>query len=154
MQDEFRKGHSDDGVDIVRDLTPADLEMLQELTARRERAQLNLSDRISRSVSLIGDSVITFLAISQRKKKRVKIYRPPGLTLDQFAQAIFSRKTYRNTFKPTIDDHRIEHAEALAAGDLKLARRIAIRCNAYMVVSMIAKIPSILISLCFRLVGI
>lgn len=155
MQDdgeEKASGTSWSKAEIVRELNQADLELL---TAARERAQTSVPGRITLAISVIGDNMTTFLVkTSQARAKKVKIYRPPGLTLDQFAQALFSRKTYQNTFKPTIDDHRFEHAEALAAGDLKLAKRIAIRCNAYMVVSMLAKIPFMFISFCFRLAGI
>lgn len=108
---------------------------------------------IKTSILIIGVSASEIIA-ELGKRGRPKVYRPPGIAIDHFARFLFQKRTYENTFKPTIDDHRIEYHEALSAHDLKKARWITVRCNLIMAWSMALRIPSSLLELCAKLLKI
>jgi hypothetical protein len=67
---------------------------------------------------------------------RKRIHRPPASAINSVARFIYSKRTYERIFMQLVLDLREEHAEALQAKRPRLARWIAMRGNAIMVVTM------------------
>lgn len=136
----------------VRKLTREELQAYEaELREKEKNAQRTAVRVLSFAIFEISTSIVESLLVGKLYPGRPRIIRPPGMTLDHIAQFVYQKKTYENTFKPTIDDHRIEHMEALQTGDYQKARWIAIRCNLLMVISMLAHAPYWVLKLCVDL---
>jgi len=60
-------------------------------------------------------------------KRSARVKKPPGHLLLVITEFLYPRKRYEQVFVPTIDDLRLEHAQALAAGRTLKAKWIHAR---------------------------
>ncbi|WP_276122622.1 hypothetical protein [Pararhizobium qamdonense] len=73
-------------------------------------------------------------------KKKRKIHRPPGYTLSGIMRFVLPKKMYERVIGQMIIDAREEYTEALANGEKRHAKWIAVRLNLMVAVALLTKL--------------